>query len=214
MKAEANENTASVGIAAEFFTDQLPGIRDLAELKVVLHVWFLSARLGTPAVRLSDLMTSQIVRSVVGAESPEPAVERLRRAVERAAANGVILRLTIRSEENTEAFLLPATRRNRETVERATHDHAAAQSLPLPTEFEASLYRPNVFAVYEQYIGPLTPLVAEQLREAERTYPRAWVEQAIREAAHYKRRSWRYINAILAQWEERGAPPEAPPTSA
>jgi DnaD/phage-associated family protein len=213
MKAEASEEAESVEIGDEFFTEDLPRIRDLSELKVALHVWYLASRLGTLAVRKSELATPDLVRSIVGTDSPEPGLERLWRAVDRAVANGVLLRLKVRRNEERETFLLPATRRSRVLVERAAHDDQAAESIGLPPDFDATLYRPNVFAVYERLIGPLTPLVAEQLREAERSYPRSWVEQAIAEAAHYQRRSWRYIEAILTQWEERGAPPEAPRSS-
>ena len=78
--------------------------------------------------------------------------------------------------------------------------------LGLPTDADISVYRPNVFAFYEQYLGPLTPLVADQLRDAERSYPRLWIEEAIIAAADSHTRSWRYIETMLTRWEETGAP--------
>jgi DnaD/phage-associated family protein len=210
MKGEAGEDAKPVVIEDEFFKRILPDLRDLAELKLALHARYLAAHLGTPAIPVAMFMSPEVVRSVAGTHSPEPGVDRVRRAIDRAVANGVLLRLTVESTQGTGIFVLPATPQNRQLVERAVHDAAVAEALGLPSDFEASLYRPNIYAVYERHIGPLTPLVAEQLREAERSYPRTWVEQAILEAAQYKRRSWRYIEAILSQWEERGAPPEAP----
>src|SRR5581483_2462354 len=70
-----------------------------------------------------------------------------------------------------------------------------------PDADEIVIHRPNVYALYEQHLGPLTPLLAEQLRDAERMYPRAWIEGAILQAVHYNKRNWRYVQAILADWE-------------
>jgi len=57
--------------------------------------------------------------------------------------------------------------------------------------------RPNIFILYEQNIGLLTPPIADELRQAEQTYPAGWIEEAFREAVSLNKRSWRYIRAIL-----------------
>ena len=64
--------------------------------------------------------------------------------------------------------------------------------------------RPNIFQLYEENVGMLTPLVADELRAAEEEYPAGWVEAAIREAAAGNVRSWRYIEAILERWKREG----------
>ena len=63
--------------------------------------------------------------------------------------------------------------------------------------------RPNVFRLYEENIGMLTPMVADELRAAEEEYPSGWVEAAIREAAAGNVRSWRYIEASAGTLETR-----------
>ena len=40
-------------------------------------------------------------------------------------------------------------------------------------------------------------MIAEELREAKKTYPEAWLRDAIREAANHNKRKWSYISAIL-----------------
>jgi DNA replication protein DnaD len=40
--------------------------------------------------------------------------------------------------------------------------------------------------------------------EAEETYPMVWIEQAIRIAVENNVRRWRYVEAILQSWKERG----------
>ena len=64
--------------------------------------------------------------------------------------------------------------------------------------------RPDIYTLYEQNIGPLTPILSERLREAERLYPAAWVEEAFAEAVNYNRRSWAYIARILENWAANG----------
>jgi DnaD/phage-associated family protein len=71
------------------------------------------------------------------------------------------------------------------------------------------LPQPNIFRLYEENIGPLAPLVAEELEEAEARYPWPWIEAAFREAVERNKRSWRYIKAILRRWEEEGPRHEA-----
>jgi DnaD/phage-associated family protein len=64
--------------------------------------------------------------------------------------------------------------------------------------------RPNIFALYEQNIGLLTPLIAEDLKDAISHYPEEWIEAAFREALQHNKRKWSYISAILRRWETEG----------
>jgi len=62
----------------------------------------------------------------------------------------------------------------------------------------------NIFELYEQNIGLLSPLIAEELKEAEQRYPGEWIEGAFREAVARNVRNWRYIARILERWESQG----------
>lgn len=64
--------------------------------------------------------------------------------------------------------------------------------------------RPNIFVLYEQNIGPLTPLIADQLRDAEQTYPVEWIEEAVKLAVQNNVRKWRYVLSILERWRQEG----------
>jgi DNA replication protein len=68
----------------------------------------------------------------------------------------------------------------------------------------APLERPNVFRLYEENIGPLTPLIADALIDAEATYTSEWVADAIDLAVKHNKRSWKYSEAILKRWKEEG----------
>ena len=64
--------------------------------------------------------------------------------------------------------------------------------------------RPNIFTLYEQNIGLLTPLMADTLLDAEKTYPAEWIEDAFKIAVERNARNWRFIDAILRSWKEKG----------
>jgi DnaD/phage-associated family protein len=70
--------------------------------------------------------------------------------------------------------------------------------------FQVIVERPSIFALYEQNIGLLTPILAEQLQDAERRYPVEWIELAFSEAVSNNKRSWRYIERILERWAAEG----------
>lgn len=64
--------------------------------------------------------------------------------------------------------------------------------------------RPDIFSLYEENIGMLTPMIADELREARKHYSETWIDDAIREAANQNKRRWSYISAILERWSSEG----------
>ncbi|MBE3559929.1 MAG: DnaD domain protein [Ktedonobacteraceae bacterium] len=78
------------------------------------------------------------------------------------------------------------------------HDHSR------DTTVQVQIERPNIFVLYEQNIGLLSPLIAEELKDAAEQYPPEWIEDAFREAVQYNKRKWSYIRAILRRWETEG----------
>lgn len=64
--------------------------------------------------------------------------------------------------------------------------------------------RPNIYVLYEQNIGLLTPIMAEKLQDSEGRFPREWIEAAFEEAVLNNKRNWRYIERILERWTAEG----------
>ena len=79
---------------------------------------------------------------------------------------------------------------------------APIRSLAQPVEILDEA--PNIFRLYEENIGPLTPMIADALREAEQEYPIQWLEDALRIAVENNARNWRYVEAILERWQDKG----------
>lgn len=191
--------SATTSLPDLFFTDVLPEIDDLGELKLTLHVFWLLRHKGSgrPCVGREELAADARLMDGLACPGLTPD-EVLSDALERAIARGTLLRVT--SERGGDWYFA-----NTEKGRHAVDDLLAGKWSPAPGEpVLLQAHRPNVFVLYEQNIGPLTPLLADQLQDAERTYPAAWIEAAFREAVELNVRNWRYVQRILERWQAEG----------
>jgi DNA replication protein len=193
-------------IPEAFFREVLPFISDPDELRAsLLLFWLLGQRRGAlPAVRESELLRSAAVLHLM-----DPTA--LKRGLVAAIHRGTFLRGRPRGDGPREPFYTlntPTARQMLDPLPPPGHDREPSDQTAEETP------RSNIFGLYEQNIGLLTPLLAEELKEAEAQYPWAWIEDAFREAVRANRRSWRYIARILERWAREGREdggPERPP---
>ena len=85
--------------------------------------------------------------------------------------------------------------RDRAAMASVTEGRMRVGAGPDVDPWDATVERPNIFAMYEDNIGMLSPMIADELRDAEQLYPAAWIEDAFREAVENNKRSWRYVVA-------------------
>jgi len=184
----------SASVPEPVFTELIPLVDDLAELKLTLHVlWRLGGQRGNVRyLRRSDLASDRVLLSGLG-DAPLAA---LNGALERAVERGTLLRAEATIGETSEEVYFANTARGRAAVEAIAHGE-------WPDELELA-GQPNIFTLYEQNVGLLTPLIADELRLAEQEYPAVWIEEAFREAVSLNKRSWKYIRAILERWRTEG----------
>jgi len=187
-----------------FFSRLLPQIDDLAELKVTLHIfWLVNRKKGYPrCVSLSELMSdSTLLRGLQSlGEAP---TDVLRQGLDRAVQRGTLLVLTSQTEEDARWYFLN-TPQGRKAVQQIRRGQLSLPEMERAIEPRVTVKRPNIFELYEQNIGLLQPIIAEQLQEAEDTYPADWIEEAFLIAAEQNVRNWRYIRAILERWAAEG----------
>lgn len=195
-----------------FFSELLPQIDNLLELKITLHLfWLLYHREGSPkAIARAELDGDmELLRSMKTVRGPRAARDFVREGLERAVARGTLLVLTVRElGGKAEQWYFLNTPASREALGQAGLSRGAEEgqlgSVPLHKVELVHIGRPNVFTLYEQNIGALTPLVAEELRDAEEEYPIEWIEDAMRQAVEYNKRNWRYVYGILRRWQAEG----------
>lgn len=187
----------SVPLPEPFFDDLLPLIDDLVELKVTLGcLRFLATKSGAVRwVTQSELADDgDLLRGLTEGEND------LARGLDRAIARGTLLKA--QDGGSGETLYFANTERGRSAV-------VAIERGATVTTIELAAERPNIFRLYEQNIGLLTPIVADELREAQKDYPAAWIEDAFREAARRNARSWAYVKKVLQARERRGKRDEA-----
>ena len=194
-------------LPAPFFSDLLPRIDHLGELKITLYAFWVFSRQESTfhyLTRSAMKKDADLLAALEGGgKSGEQALDE---ALERAVRRGTLV--AVRDKDSgEECFFL-----------NSPHGRAAAAGLSRgewkPAEIpqgELWVERPNLFALYEQNIGALTPMLAEILRDAEKEYPAGWIEEAIRLAVEHNARSWKYVAAILERWKKEGKGGRKPP---
>jgi DnaD/phage-associated family protein len=186
-----------------FFRDLIPKIDNLNELKVTLYAfWALTRRGGS----FKYLVKSRLLKDkalLTGLTGEEPKGELLEAALAAAERRGTLLPVELEFAGEPDRFYFLNSAKGRagaKAAERGEWRPGPEQDLPI----ELELSKPNIYQLYEQNIGPLTPMIAESLREAEKTYPASWIEDATRIAVENNVRKWRYIEAILQGWYTQG----------
>ncbi|MCI0533795.1 MAG: DnaD domain protein [Verrucomicrobiales bacterium] len=193
--------TRLTAIPGAFFSDLLPEIDDLAELKVALYaLWRLEQMEGNfRALRAADFAGDKTFMAGLG-EKPEVMLEE---GLKKNAARGTLLKAEVEFGGKTETFYVLNDARGQAAVKAIRQGKWNPTSDP-QFPIELALEKPNIFRLYEEHIGPLTPMLAEGLQEAEDTYPPEWIEEAMRAAVENNVRKWSYVEAILKRWQSEG----------
>ncbi len=191
-----------------FFSNLLPQIGDMAELKTTLHIlWALYRKKGYPRfVTYRELTGSTaLINALKGGDNPPDEI--LRGALKMASQRGTILHVVLDREGAPEDAYFLNTEADRQAVAKIQHGEMALAGLKAGGQSQADAEvepLPDIFTLYEQNIGLLTPMIADELREAEKLYPEEWIRDAIREAVSLNKRNWRYIARILENWLAEG----------
>ncbi|MBM4446850.1 MAG: DnaD domain protein [Chloroflexi bacterium] len=189
-----------------FFTAVVPQIDDIAELKTILHVfWLLSRRRGYPQfVTYSEFLSDPILMGAIEAGA-KPKDEVLRQALDQAVQHGIMLHLRIDRDGQPEDAYFINSETAKEIVSKIQQGKLPQLVLVARKGEEAEIKPlPNIFSLYEQNIGMLTPMIDGYLKEAEKLYPPEWIESAFKEAVALNKRSWKYIARILERWAIEG----------
>ena len=187
-----------------FFSELLPEIDHLGELKLTLYTfWRLSRMEGqfrylTKADFAKDNGFMQGL-SATAQQADAALDDALARAIER----GTLLQAEVSQGKGSETLYFLNSVKGLAAV-KAIASGEWRYTEEDRVEIALVEEQPNIFELYEQNIGPLTPMIAESLRDAEQTYPASWIEDAVRIAVENNARSWRYISTILDRWQAEG----------
>jgi DnaD/phage-associated family protein len=193
-----------IKIPGLFFSELLPVIDDVAEMKVTLYCFWRLQRKDeqTPYVWEREIVSDKVFSAGMGS-SESDRLDALRRGLERATARGTLLKAEAQRKGKSEALYFMNTERGRAMAQGIADGKWQPEDDP-SVLLDLRIERPNIFTLYEQNVGPLTPIISENLQEFEAVYSAAWVEEAIRIAAMQNKRSLKYIEAILKRWQTEG----------
>ena len=202
------DRVRSIPAPATLFGTLLEQIDDLAELKCLLRVlWLLQQKKGYPRfVTHSEALADRSLAISLGSEN-NAIPNALEACVRRGTLAMAIVPVNGQRQGEEERLYALNTDRDRRALARVQSDaFVVGNSLtdPTPEPWDTTIEQPNIFALYESNIGMLSPMIADELKEAEALYPTDWIEDAFREAALQNVRNWRYIARILERWEIEG----------
>lgn len=195
----------TLSLPTEFITELLPLIDDLAVLKVVLFTFYIvQQREGKfRYARFSDYAQDHALRESLRVINPahEPQAT-LIDALAKAVAQGALLHADIALNNGVEQLYFINAEPGRIAITQINAGHWQAGNDQLPVEILPE--RPNIYRLYEENIGALTPIIVDALKDAEKEYPQVWIEEAIQIAVEKNARNWRFIAAVLKRRETEG----------
>ena len=175
-------------IPDSFFRQLLNEISDADEFKVTLYALWRIEHTDGPfhALRESDFDVKDL-----GISETE-----VRSSLDKAVEHGSLLR----SARGKDVFYFLNSPLGRAAAEAFTKGDWREAGQVHSTHLE----RPNIFKLYEENIGPLTPMIADALKDAENTFSPEWIAEAMELAVKNNKRNWKYAEAILKRWKEEG----------
>lgn len=177
----------------------LEEIDSLAELKCTLRVVALVQQQRGKRLWVTErqLLADSVLAN--GLAETGSAGESIRAGLSGAVGRGTLLRV----QRSAEVLYLINDERSRRAAKTAGDLHQAAD-LEVSPGASTRATQHNIYTLYEENIGVVTPMLAQEMEEAERTYPPGWIEKAFKEAVDLNRRNWRYIQRILERWATEG----------
>jgi len=186
------------------FTEIMPNIQSLEELKILLYFfWRMEKAEGTfrYLTKQDFLEDARFMAGLV--ETPSEVENILDKGLQQCMDDGLLL--CIETELGGSIHQLyflnsPKGRAAVDAFQRGDWKPSGDRYAPITLD----LAKTTIYHLYEENIGPLTPMLAEMLKEAEDQYPQEWIEEAFQLAVASNARSWRYIEKVLKNWKERG----------
>lgn len=193
-----------IPLPAPFFEDLMLQIDNREELLITLQAFYLLDQLDGAFryLRLQDFSADARFMKAL-AEKASESKKRLKQGLEKAVDRGTLIATPVQLDDKKETCYFLNSPKGRAAVRAITSGQwSPRENINSTNDMPEEL--PNIFRLYEENIGPITPLLAEMLSEAEDTYPAHWIEDALRIAVERNKRNWRYAEAILKKWQVEG----------
>ena len=187
-----------VPLPAALFGPLLERVTDLQTLRCALRAIFvLHRKQGRPSVVTARELAAD---PVLGLGGDEATAERELASLE---SHGLLLQAPMDGGGAAYCLDTPANRRTLSATGAIGDGGRSKRDAVAPLDASAG-ERPNVFRIYEENIGVITPMAAELLKDMEAEYPPEWIAEAFGQAVLANARNLRYIEAVLRRWRDDG----------
>lgn len=188
-----------IQLSGSFLTEVVCKIEDALQIKILLFSIWLAEQSGDTAnpLCLADFYTYPEFTGQLGSTAAEIRANLLKGLYANLEA-GFLLTDRVAEIENGFPFFLNCQRGEQALrLQGSQSTYRPDRNVDLPAQ-------KGWMRLYEENIGPITPLAAEMLKDAEQEFPEEWLREAIQIAVANNVRKWKYIEAILKSWKEEG----------
>lgn len=190
---------ASMPIPPGFMQEFLPQVTDVNVLRVLLFCFYaLPQKEGEfRYLRRADFANDDALMHGLAAASDTDAQVALGAALDAVVAQGALLH----AEVDGQGLYFVNTEKGRAALAQV---QSGNWTLDAASNVEILPERPNIYRLYEQNIGALTPMISDDLKDLEKSYSAQWIHDAFHEAVKSNKRSLRYVQAVLKRWRDEG----------
>ena len=200
-------NAGAIPVPVLFFESVLPFIRDINELKLILFIFKLIKykRGYLRFVTIKELVQNKTITSGIKPSGEEDVPAVIKKAINLAVEHGSLVNAKILVNGEKEDIYIINQEADRIALDNILTGKTSMPDFDIVSEESHDLPEVNnIYKLYEQNIGVITPLIAEELKKAEELYSLEWIQEAFSEAIKQNIRNWKYISRILERWTEEG----------
>ncbi len=188
-----------------FFNKFIPGVEHVEDILTLLWCAYLmqdkAAAKKRPFFSMEDIWLADGVEhsyTKIGITK-----ENFFKSLERCAEQGSLSKVTVNQKNHKETVFFLSYPGSLEEIEDLGNVHLGL-NIPFDIEDAESSVITNLFELYEENFGVVSPIVAENLIEISRNHDFELIKQAFQEAALHGVGNWRYIERILENQEKEG----------
>jgi len=185
-----------------FFARLLPQIDSLIELKVILHFIWVHYRQARQTIAFNELLADETLIQSLSLLTDDVS-SALQTGLNGAVARGVLLHVRLDDESGSHDLYYLNSERGRQAHQQLQTGEMGVVNIS-SVEAAPPSRRPNIFELYEDNISLISPIIADELKDAEATYPQEWIEDAFKVAVENNVRKWSYIRAVLERMAATG----------
>ena len=186
------------------FGELLEKIDNINDLKFILRiVWMLNQVKRAPKyITINEMLSDKILYSLICNKSDTEIQTDTISMIRKPTYQSILMSHEINENGSINTVVALNTPQNNKMLSNTNEIDKSNSLMQTPgyTEEQST----NIFELYENNIGILNPIIADELRIAETTYPYNWINSAFKESVLRNKRSWKYIKTILENWHREG----------